>query len=232
MVVPDSPYYDPNQEQLYAQYNPELANKLLDEIGLKRGRDGYRTRPDGSRLEIIVEGMEWDRATTDEMELVVAAWNEVGVRTSMRTSSRELYWTRACGNEIQVSTWAESRAIDPMVDPIWVFPYDERSWMAPAFGNWYASGGKFGEEPPKYIKEMMDLYDRYKTTVDRDEQIKIAKELLRRNAEGCFVIGTVGLVPNVVVVKNDFRNVPETFTTDWIYMAPGTLDPCHFYFDR
>lgn len=232
VVVPDSPYYEPEFEQLWAQYDPDLANELLDKIGLKKGADGFRTRPDGSRLEITLEGMEWDKATTDEMELVVAAWNAVGVRTTMKTLSRELYWTRACGNEVQVATWTESRAIDPMVDPLWVFPYDERSWLAPAYGNWYYSGGQFGDEPPQYLKDMMTLYDEYKTTVDRDEQTRIAKELLRKNAEEVFVIGTVGLTPNVVVVKNDFRNVPETFTTDWIYMAPGTLDPCHFYFDR
>lgn len=231
-VVPDSPYFEPDLEQLYAQYDPALANKLLDEIGLKKGSDGFRTLPDGSRLEITVEGMDWDKATLDEMELVVAAWNAVGVRTSMKTMSREIYWTRACSNEIQVATWTESRAIDPMVDPIWVFPFDERSWMAPAYGTWYKSGGKLGQEPPAYFKEMMNLYDQYKVTVDSEKQKEIAKSLIRKHAENVFVIGTVGMVPNVVVVKNDFRNVPETFTTDWIYMAPGTLDPCHFYFDR
>jgi len=231
-VVPDSPYFEPDLEQLYAQYDPALANQLLDEIGLKKGPDGFRTLPDGKRLEITVEGMDWDKATLDEMELVVAAWNAVGVRTSMKTMSREIYWTRACSNEIEVATWTESRAIDPMVDPIWVFPFDERSWMAPAYGTWYKSGGKLGQEPPDYFKEMMNLYDQYKVTVDSEKQKEIAKSLIRKHAENVFVIGTVGMVPNVVVVKNDFRNVPDNFTTDWIYMAPGTLDPCHFYFDR
>lgn len=231
-VVPDSPYFEPDIEQLHAQYDPALANQLLDEIGLKKGSDGFRTRPDGSRLEITVEGMDWDKATLDEMELVVAAWNDVGVRASMRTMSREIYWIRATSNEIQVATWTESRAIDPMVDPIWVFPFDERSWMAPAYGTWYKSEGKLGKEPPAYFKEMMALYDQYKVTVDPDKQKEIAKKLIRTHAENVFVIGTIGMTPNVVVVNNDFRNVPETFTTDWIYMAPGTLDPCHFYFDR
>ncbi|GAG38273.1 unnamed protein product [marine sediment metagenome] len=166
------------------------------------------------------------------MELVVAAWNDVGVRASMKTMSREIYWIRATSNEIQVATWTESRAIDPMVDPIWVFPFDERSWMAPAYGTWYKSEGKLGKEPPAYFKEMMALYDQYKVTVAPDKQKEIAKKLIRTHAENVFVIGTVGMTPNVVVVNNDFRNVPETFTTDWIYMAPGTLDPCHFYFDR
>ncbi len=230
-VVPDSPYYEPGIDEFYAQYDPALANRLLDEIGLERGRDGFRTRPDGSRLSITMEGMDWDRATLDEMELVVAAWNDVGIRTDMRTMSRDIYWTRATSNEIEVATWTESRAIDPMVDPIWVFPFDERSWMAPAFGTWYKTDGRLGEEPPELMKEMMRLYDQYKITVDPVEQNEIARRLVRMNAENVFVVGTVGLTPNVVVVNRRMRNIPETYTTDWIYMAPGALDPSHWYFE-
>jgi peptide/nickel transport system substrate-binding protein len=231
-VVPASPYYQPELENLYTEYNPDLANQLLDEIGLTKGPDGWRTKPDGSPLEITVEGMEWDKASTDEIELVVSYWNAVGVKTTLETMSREIYWPKACANEIQVATWTESRAIDPMVDPIWVFPFDERSWTAPAFGTWYKSGGELGEEPPEEFKKAMELYGKFKVTVDPEEQLAIAKELIKWHAESVNVIGTVGMTPNVVVVKNNFKNVPETFTTDWIYMAPGTLDPCHFYFEQ
>jgi ABC-type transport system substrate-binding protein len=104
--------------------------------------------------------------------------------------------------------------------------------MAPAFGTWYKSQGKLGQEPTPFFKEMMALYDEFRATVDPDKQNEIAKKLIRMNVENVLVIGTVGMTPSVVVVGNDFRNVPDNFTTDWIYMAPGTLEPCHFYFDR
>jgi peptide/nickel transport system substrate-binding protein len=204
---------------------------MLDEIGLEKGPDGFRTRLDGSPLEITMEGMEWDKASTDEMQLVVSYWNAVGIKTTLSLLNRDIYWPRAGANEVQVATWTESRAIDPMVDPIWIFPFDERSWMAPAFGTWYKSGGKLGEEPNEFFKEAMALYDEFKTSVDPERQMEIGKQLVRWNAENVLVIGTVGLVPNVVVVKDNFKNVPENFTTDWIYMAPGTLEPCHFYFE-
>ncbi len=179
-----------------------------------------------------MEGTDWDKATVDEIELVVAAWNSIGVRTALNIMSREIYWIRACGNEAQVTTWTADRGINPMVDPIYIFPFDERSWMAPAYGTWYKSEGKLGKEPPAYFKEMMALYDEYRVTVDPDKQTELAKQLIRANVESLLVIGTVGMIPNVVVVGEDFRNVPENFTTDWIYMAPGTLDPCHFFFDH
>ena len=230
-VVPDSPYYEPDLEMLYTEYNPTLANQLLDEIGLKKGADGWRTKSDGAPLQITMEGMEWDRASTDEMQLVVSFWKAVGVNVELKLLNRDVYWPRACSNDVQVATWTESRAIDPMVDPLWVFPFDERSWMAPAYGIWYKSGGKMGVEPTAEFKEAMALYDQFKVTVNPQEQLAIGKKLVRWEAENLHVIGTVGMVPNVVVVKNNFKNVPENFTTDWIYMAPGTLEPCHFYFE-
>ncbi|MEW6233330.1 MAG: ABC transporter substrate-binding protein [Chloroflexota bacterium] len=231
-VVPDSPYYQSELENLNAQYDRSLANSLLDEIGLKKGPDGWRTKPDGTRLEITVEGMVWEKSMADEMELVVAAWNAVGVKTSLKTMAREIYWPRACANEVQVATWTTDRGLVPMVDPIYLFPFDERSWMAPLFGVWYKSGGKMGEEPPEEFKKAMDLYSKYKVTVDPKEEVKIGKEIVKMAAENLWVVGTVGMVPNVVVVKDNFKNVPKDFTTDWIIMSPGTLDPHQFYFEK
>jgi len=46
-----------------------------------------------------------------------------------------------------IATWTTDRGLVPMVDPIYQFPFDERSWMAPAFGIWYKTGGKDGEAP-------------------------------------------------------------------------------------
>ena len=231
-VVPDSPYYQQELEKLYASYDVEQAEALLDEIGLAKGADGFRTCKDGSPLEITIEGMDWDKASTDEVQLVVSYWNAVGIKTNLKLMNRAIYWPRATSNKVQVAIWTESRAIDPMVDPIWVFPFDERSWAAPAYGIWYKSGGKLGEEPPAEIKVAMDMYDKFKVSVDPAEQLSIAKELVKWSAENVNDIGTVGLLPNVVVVKNNFKNIPKNFTTDWIYMAPGTLEPCHFYFDN
>jgi peptide/nickel transport system substrate-binding protein len=117
-----------------------------------------------------------------------------------------------------------------MVDPIYQFPFDERSWMAPAFGIWYKSGGAQGIEPTAEFRRAMDLYDEYKVTVDAQRQLEIGREIVRMSTENLWVVGTVGMVPNPVVVKNNFRNVQTNHTSDWIIMTPGTMDPSHFYF--
>jgi ABC-type transport system substrate-binding protein len=45
--------HDPRYRSIN-QYDPDLANKLLDHFGYKFGGDGYRTLPDGKRLELVI----------------------------------------------------------------------------------------------------------------------------------------------------------------------------------
>jgi peptide/nickel transport system substrate-binding protein len=141
-----------------------------------------------------------------------------------------VFWPRAGANEVMVATWTTDRGLVPMVDPIYQFPFDERSWMGPAFGTWYHSGGAEGEEPPDFLKAAMDLYDEYKVTTDPQRQVEIGKEIVRLSTEGVWTLGTVGMVPNPVVVKNNFMNVADYHVADWIIMTPGTMEPAHFYF--
>jgi len=213
-----------------AEYDVATAESLLDGLGLAKGSDGFRTFPDGSELLIVMQTAGTGAGELDAAELVTEFWNAVGVKTELVQKTREEYWASAGANEVMVATWTTDRGLVPMVDPIYQFPFDTRSWMGPAYGLWYNTGGTDGEEPPAEIKEVMDLYDQYKVTTDPAAQIEIGKQIVRIASTRLFVLGTVGLVPTPVVVKNNFMNVPDTHTADWIIMTPGTLDPAHFYF--
>jgi peptide/nickel transport system substrate-binding protein len=144
--------------------------------------------------------------------------------------TRDAYWPRAGANEVMVATWTTDRGLVPMVDPIYQFPFDERSWMAPAYGMWYKTGGAEGIEPTDEFKAVMALYDEYKTTTDPQGQLELGKQIVRISTESVWTLGTVGMVPNPVVVKNNFMNVMDKHTADWIIMTPGTMDPAQFYF--
>ena len=229
-VVPESPYYIPELENYYGQYDPELAVQLLDEIGLVRGVDGYYTFPDGSELLLVIETSSTATGMEDTLELISQWWDEVGIKNQVNIETRDVFWPRAGANEVMISTWTTDRGLTPMVDPIYLFPFDERSWMAPAYGIWYKTGGAQGLEPTDEFKAAMALYDEYKATVDPERQLEIGQELVRMSTEGLWTLGTVGMVPNPVVVKNNFMNVPDYHVADWIIMTPGTLDPSHFYF--
>jgi len=230
-VVPDSPYFIPELQDYYAQYDPELAVSLLEEIGLVKGDDGYYNFPDGSDLLLVIETSATATGMADTLELISQYWDEIGLKNEYQIETREVFWPRAGGNEVMISTWSTDRGLVPMVDPIYQFPFDERSWMAPAYGIWYKTGGKDGLEPTEEFKAAMALYDEYRATIDPERQVEIGKEIVRMSTENLWTLGTVGMVPNPVVVKNNFKNVDPNHTADWIIMTPGTMEPATFYFE-
>ncbi|HSJ53048.1 MAG TPA: ABC transporter substrate-binding protein [Anaerolineae bacterium] len=230
-VVKDSALYQPDIENVYGDFDPDLAKSLLDEIGLPVGADGMRTFPDGSPLQLVIESSYTSGSLYDGIEMVAEWWRAIGLDTRVETMSRDVYWPKACANEVMISTWTTDRGLVPMVDPIYQFPFDERSWMAPAYGIWYKTGGTDGEEPNAELKALMDLYDQYRATVDPAEQLKLAKQIVRETTTSLNVIQTCGESPAPVVVKNYFHNVGENHTSDWIIMTPGTQDPSHYWMD-
>jgi len=229
-VVPDSPCYLPELENVYGAYDPAAAQALLEEAGLVRGDDGFYTFADGSDLLLVVETSNTEATLADALELISQWWNEVGVRTEVESMTRDVYWPRAGANEVMVATWTTDRGLVPMVDPIYQFPFDERSWMAPAMGIWYKTGGAEGMEPTPELRAAMDLYDEYKASIDPARQVEICQEIVRMATENVWTLGTVGMVPNPVVVRNNFIGVSEDHTADWIIMSPGTMDPAAWFF--
>lgn len=70
---------------------------------------------------------------------------------------------------------------------------------------------------------MLDLTEQAKG-VSAEEQIELGREIFRLNADNVWTIGTVGLSPMVmgtVVVKNNFRNVPEQAFNSVVTQTPG-----------
>jgi peptide/nickel transport system substrate-binding protein len=229
-VVRDSALYQADIETVHAKFDTAAANSLLDEIGLPL-KDGKRTFADGSPLQLVIETSYTSGSQYDGVELVAEQWRAVGLDTRVETMSRDIYWPKACANEVMIGVWSTDRGLVPMIDPIYQFPFDERSWMAPAYGTWYKTSGKEGEEPSPELKALMDLYDDYRATVDPAKQLEIAKEIVRKTTMDLNVIQTCGMAPGPVLVKNYFHNMTDKHTSDWLIMTPGTLDPCHFWMD-
>jgi peptide/nickel transport system substrate-binding protein len=231
-LVPDSPYFVPEVETLYSEYDVKKAGDALDAAGLKMGPDGkVRLRPDGKPLEITIE-TERTGTELDAVQLVAENWNAIGVKTAVKATNRDTFWPRATGNQCQVAVWGTDRGLQPFVDPIYLFPFDERSWMAADFGIYYKTGGKQGQKPEGKLAEAQQLFDQLKATVDVAKNIEIGKQIVKMATEECWTIATVGMSPSPVVAMNNFRNIMTKFTADWIIMAPGTQDPCQYFFKK
>ena len=51
------------------------------------------------------------------------------------------------------------------------------------------------------------------------------KKIIKINHENLWVIGTVGAIPQLFIVNDDFRNVPEVAVGCWPLRTPGATAP-------
>ncbi len=69
-----------------ADYDPDQANALLDEIGMTdRTRDGFRRAPGGEELQIVIEYAEG--LPVPAMELIKEYWEAVGVKVLLKVET-------------------------------------------------------------------------------------------------------------------------------------------------
>ena len=232
-LVKGSPYYDPAWEKAYIEYNPKEANRLLDEIGLnKRDKDGIRLRPEGKPLTLTIEVMTQVADWVNVTEIVKKYWEDLGIKVFVKTGERTLVVLHYQNADFEVGVWNFDRSINPLADPgIILGTLMDHPW-APLYGQWYASGGKTGEEPPKEIKQIYELWEKAKSSTDLKERDRLVKEIIRIHRNNIWYIGTVGEHPRLVVVKNNLRNVPENLLCETILNHPANAYPEQFYFER
>jgi peptide/nickel transport system substrate-binding protein len=233
--APNHPYY-PGDEWAYkyTQHDPAKANELLDSIGLtKRDAEGFRTLPDGSRLDIEIQVIPAFANWPDVAQIVVQNWAEVGIRAHVEIRERALGFSLRDTNDLMVEMWNEDTTgfpfsgqpkMDPRSQPALTF--------GPLFRQWYRTNGAEGMEPPPEIKRVVEIIDEAKVS-SRERQIELARELFKIWADNVWEIGTVGLTPmvqGVVVVNKNMRNVPETAGNDWPLRTPGNTRPEQYFF--
>ncbi len=233
-VIPQCPYYKEEYEKAYAEYDPNRANQLLDKIGLtKRDKDGFRLRPDGKTLTVTIEYATLFGPWTDVAAMVKKYWEAVGVKTLQKEESRDLFSTRGRAGEFDIGIWTMDRCFIPLVEPFYWIPGTGTGSPpnnAIEYWRWYRTGGKEGEKPPEDIVKVYQLYDKAKSTTNEVARTNYAHEIMRLNAKNLWVIGIVGCLPQIVIVKNNFRNVPEVAIQEWIQLTEGNTCPEQYFF--
>jgi peptide/nickel transport system substrate-binding protein len=230
-----APWPQEDLRMAYAQYAPAEANRLLDEMGLTR-RDGrgFRRRPDGRRLDIIVETAGESTQQTDVLEMVKDTWAQVGVELLIRPSQRQLYRLRVFSGKAMMSVEAgtgEFGLPTPEMSPSWLAPVSEEQLEWSRWGLYFESSGKRGEPPAvPAAQRLAELYRRWLVAADRSEQARIWGEMLEINAEEVFTVGILGDTPQPVVVADKLGGVPEKAIYSWEAGAQiGYLSPDTFY---
>ena len=222
----------------YANHDPDQAMALLDAIGVvDADGDGFRDRPDGTPLELIVDMIANDTKTVDAMDLIKEDWEAVGLKTVLNPISGDVMNQRAQAGEIMIRAWGSAAA--------WGLVSAATVWT-PVEGVTYAIGGvRIGQSyvapeaenavnprPGSMLEKLQNAYTELISIVDPAErEAKLLEAYQIHIDEGPISIGTVGEHVSPVIVKNNVHNIPDTgIVASWDLGFPGSADPEQFFF--
>ena len=227
----ESGFYSESYERAYTEFNPEKANSLLDEMGLKMGRDGKRILSDGRTVQIALDVVTAMPGWVDSAEIIASNLKMVGIDTEVKSETMELFRQRTQNASHDIALWPGDGGLECLLDPRWYFPFSSESLNAPLYGQWFQSSGAKGEEPPAEIKELMDIYDEILRTVSPERQKELFAKIIAANERNLWVIGLVQDPPDYYVVSKKMFNLPQKDLQSWIYPNPGPIHPEQFSFE-
>jgi len=228
--VTGSPYYNADLESHWTAYDPDLANQLLDEAGLTERDDaGFRLRPDGQRLTLVVEANDGSRSNV--LELVRANWEEVGIELQPRIIDRTQFDSNRDNNDFAVQYTSFDRLSVTAADPRLLLGDDSyaNQWYV-----WYETKGASGIEPPADhpIRSMWAAWDKASTSATLADADAAMNEAIATFVNQGFVIGLVGETPALVIVKDSVANVADGLVNDDVTRGEGLARPQQFYFKQ
>ncbi len=227
---PSSSYYKEEWAKVYAQHDPDRANRLLDEVGLtERDKDGFRVDPDGKPILLLVEYFDVWVAEVTLLELVKEYWEDVGLKVMLKGLSHGLFDERSTDVKhiIMALGYETTGEISFLIEPGRPGPNGVKE--CPAWGDWlnandavrrgtqkledYEDGKLPGEEPPEKIKEQWERVKNQavRTRFGSKEYMELMEKIYDYQAEYLYAIGTIGMVPKLYIVKKDIVNVPKAF---------------------
>ncbi len=207
------PWFKEEWTDAYAEFNQDAANTLLDEMGLdQRDDEGFRLKPSGETLSVIIECTTAIPYWQPISEMVTSFWSDVGVRTTLKIDEWDLLWTRMDAGEMHAFTW--------VVDNIHTFPllaskahHWRMGWFAPKWEQWFDTNEQEGEEPPDEVKRLYDLCEQIPFTPE-DEVNPIMQEIFDMQAENLYAIGTIGYVGKPCLANVNLGNVDKEAFAD------------------
>lgn len=231
-----TPVSKPGDATHFAQFDPEMANALLDELGMVKGADGIRTHPDGKPWSIIWEYSTQFSGTPEFPVLVGEMWRSVGVDVQLREIDSVTLGDKNSANTIDIGMIYDQAIYpvvaagpDSLVPPFHInSPLSGLPWV-----QWKDTNGAEGIEPPMWVKELFTLGEEILTFEPGSDawnaRLDAITEIHRQQVP---VIGVFGALPRVSIINKDLNNVPDITiignTSYTGYLAPWGVDQWYY----
>ncbi len=231
-VPAGSPFYNEKHARTAVEYRPDLANRMLDELGLdRRGSDGTRLLWSGRPLVLAVAVDE--SRPLDVVQMVCNYWQAVGVNAQMKVQTLSLINSWNAMGILDVGVAREGGNVaGPLVAGHYAPTHPAETSWASKWTEWLRTAGQTGWEPPDRIKQLDTMWTRVVEAPTRERMIEAWQRLSDYTADQLPVIGLLSPPGAVVYVKNGFKNVPELSLAGWIAHEPGNNCPEVFFWER
>ncbi len=215
-------YHDPKvlaEEGDFTIYDPKKASALLDEVGLRRGPDGFRLLPDGKPwkvdLNCVVGWSDWIIAS----QIMVKDLRALGIDATLRTYEFGAWFNRLQVGNFDLSiSWSDGDAVPFLFYQRMMSRSTVRPLGIAAENNWHRFGSARAD----------DLLAQFAAATTKEEEMRVASELQRefvRNAP------TIPLFPGPTWGTYTTKRVKgfPTKENPWAalapYKSPGLLLP-------
>ncbi|MGC1495742.1 MAG: ABC transporter substrate-binding protein [Sulfitobacter sp.] len=233
---PTPDFVTPELEQHFAQYDPEMAKALLDEIGVvDKDGDGMRELPNGDpltlNLQVATQGI-----SIKIVELVGQTWRDVGINNTVKEVTSDEYRSSQSSNQLDVTLWEKSVPLAVVLGngEIFIPPYDNYFNMRTAmlWGEYVDSDGASGVEPPAYAKEMMEDIKAFQATpVGTPESDALGLKLVENMTNNLLFIGTVK-EQKPIYFDASLKNVTEFKTASYAYYRTYPYRPSQWFLEQ
>jgi peptide/nickel transport system substrate-binding protein len=232
-ILESDPLYNERLATQHTEYDPDLANEILDGILPEKDSEGFRLLPNGERLSIIFEIDQTRTTFLDMMELSIPMFQAVGLDVDMRTMDRSLWETRVRhGREFDGTAhqFGANSGIAAMLDARYFVPFNSNALYAPGWNLYFTEpDNESAIEPPADILAQQELYRELLSTGDEQGQNEIMAEILENAADQFLVFGVSMPPDSFGIVKNDMVNVPDTMPNSFGWPTPAPARPETFF---
>ena len=228
---PLAPFYNEEWAVQYTEYDPDLANELLDGMGLdQKDSEGYRLGPDGERLTLIflvadVFGFQYP----DVMELVSGYAADVGIDIQVRASDRSRLTEIVSSGEHDGYIWnCPGGLVDAYTNPDCYLPRLQVDYWANDWAAW-GVGNSQGEEPPAEIKALFETYAVVTNSANPAEQEAALIDLIDQATGMLLTIGLYQSEGAFGIARNNLRNYPDPMPIAGQLWTPAPYTAQYFF---
>jgi len=233
---PRPEYIDAKWESHFAQYDTDMANKLLDEIGMKdTDGDGFRELPNGDKIVLNMQ-FATQGIAGQVVELVGQHWSSVGVQTTVKEVTPDEYRSAQSSNALDVGMWKKSQPVAIVLgnNELWVPPFENyfghRTGMK--WAEYVDSKGATGVKPPAFVDQLVADINAFQSAPSgTDASNALGSRLVENMTSNLLFIGTV-MAPAPIYHRNVLKNFTSFKTASYEYYRTLPYRPQQWFLDE